>query len=507
MAEWDLRKLPSHKKVEVFEKAKIKEFQKSDDEGKKLTLGRVEWIKKKVSKEMEEFERENGGVECWSDWGEKFLQRYEPKIKEKEDKSKLSVFTNKKIQAEVFEEVQPYFYDKSGLFWLWDNDNFCWKQSDDIEILNMIENETSADVITPNLRTIILNTLKQTGRRKIPQDIKPTWIQFKDKIIDIETAEEFDASPKYFVTNPIPWQRSDIPDTPNMDRIFEEWVGKDYVELLYEILAYCILPDIPIHRIFCFIGEGMNGKSKFLELLRTFVGEYNCCATELDILLKSRFEVTRLHKKLVCQMGETNFNEMSKTSLLKKLSGGDLIGFEYKNKNPFDDKNYAKILIATNNLPSTTDKTLGFYRRWCIIDFPNKFGEKKNILEDIPEKEYESLALRCIITLKSLLRTRKFTNEGSVEERTRKYEAKSNFLETFIKEFTKESIDGYITKNEFYRKFTDWCKENRHRNLSETSLGLSMKRLGIESGKKYFNWLYDGKGGDARVWLGISWKE
>ena len=96
-------------------------------------------------------------------------------------------------------------------------------------------------------------------------------------------------------------------------------------------------------------------------------------------------------------MGETNFNEMSRTSKLKKLTGGDLIGFEYKNKNPFEAKNYAKILIATNSLPTTSDKTLGFYRRWMIIDFPNQFSEKKDILKDIPEEEYESLALKCKI--------------------------------------------------------------------------------------------------------------
>ena len=78
-------------------------------------------------------------------------------------------------------------------------------------------------------------------------------------------------------------------------------------------------------------------------------------------------------------MGETNFSELNKTSILKKLTGQDVIGFEYKNKNPFDGFNYAKILIATNNLPTTTDKTIGFYRRWFIIDFPNRFSEEKDI--------------------------------------------------------------------------------------------------------------------------------
>ena len=294
------------------------------------------------------------------------------------------ILTDTTVQAEMFNETQPYFYDRSGLWWLWSNDDFMWELVDEVDILNMISESTGTDVIKPGNRTIIINTLKQEGRKNIPKPSKPTWIQFRDLIYDISTGEQFKASPKYFVTNPIPWElEKETFSTPKMDEIFAEWVGKENIEQLYEILAYSILPDYPIHRIFCFIGGGMNGKSCFLNLLRKFVGTKNCCSTELDTLLASRFEVTRLHKKLVCQMGETNFNEMNKTSLSKKLSGGDLIGFEYKNKTPFEDKNYAKIIIATNNLPTTTDKTLGFYRRWYIIDFPNIFSERKDILLEI----------------------------------------------------------------------------------------------------------------------------
>jgi phage/plasmid-associated DNA primase len=114
-----------------------------------------------------------------------------------------------------------------------------------------------------------------------------------------------------------------------------KWISKNPYQIcprINEIVAYCLLPDYPINRLFCFIGGGMNGKSKFLELIEKFVGKENVCSTELDCLLSSRFEVTRLYKKLVCFMGETNFDEISKTSILKKLTGKDLIGFEYKNK-------------------------------------------------------------------------------------------------------------------------------------------------------------------------------
>ena len=429
----------------------------------------------------------------------------------KEYKNNISqasqVFTPKG-QADKFTEIQPLFFDKHGLWWLWNSLETKWEIVDEVDILNMIEEATGEDVISPKNRTIILNSLKQKGRKMIPKPIKATWIQFKDTIMDIETGEKFKASPEYFATNPIPWalHEENIEITPVMDKIFAEWVGEENVKQLYEILAYCMIPDYPINRLFCFIGAGMNGKSKFLELLTKFIGEENSCTTELDTLLTSRFEITRLHKKLVCMMGETNFNEMSKTSILKKLTGGDMIGFEYKNKNPFGEKNYAKIIIATNNLPTTTDKTIGFYRRWMIIDFPNQFSEAKDILADIPEEEYSSLALKCSIILKELLKERKFHNEGTIEQRQEKYESKSNFLETFLKFATEDDPNGYLTCADFFKKFSAWTKENRHREMSETSVGIAMKKAGIEQEKRYFGWLYDGKGGQVRCWTGLKWK-
>jgi putative DNA primase/helicase len=327
--------------------------------------------------------------------------------------------------------------------------------------------------------------------------------------MDVSTGEMKDISENYFVTNPIPWKLGENGETPVMDRIFEEWVGKEYVDTLYEIIAYCLMIDYPIHRIFCFIGAGLNGKSCFLNLLRKFIGHENCTSTELDVLLSSRFEVTRLHKKLVCQMGETNFNEMSKTSMLKKLSGNDLIGFEYKNKDPFEGKNYAKILISTNNLPTTTDKTVGFYRRWMIIDFPNQFSEKKDILEDIPEEEYENLAFKSVFILKNLLNKREFHNEGDIEQRMKRYEDHSDPLEKFLKEFTDlNDPEAHIFKWEFEKVLNEWLKENRFRSMSDKTISKKMRDKGVEDGRVTAEWHENDSQikRQVRAWLGIKWK-
>jgi len=459
------------------------------------------------------------GKKNWEWWNRNFMsgkcswEQWEEYWKSKSPIENLSVklgnMFDKRELAEKIIELQPCFYDRARNWWLWDWQQTKWERVDETDILNAIDRQATINTINSKEKNEMLEALKQVSRLNAPTPIKPTWIQFKDIITDIKSGEKFKASQKYFVTNPIPHElhKDGFFETPVMDKIFEEWVGKESVQTLYEILAYCLLPSYPIHRIFCFIGAGMNGKSCFLNLLRNFIGEGNCCSTELDTLLQSRFEVTRLHKKLVCQMGETNFNEMNKTSMLKKLTGGDLIGFEYKNKDTFEGMNYAKIMIATNNLPSTTDKTIGFYRRWMIIDFPNKFSEKFDILATIPDEEYSALAVKCSMILKDLIENRCFTNEGTIEERTAKYEAKSNFLEKFVRDFTEQDGLGEITFADFYKKFLSWCKENRHREMSETSVGISMKKLGIEQQKKYFGWLHNGKGGQLRCWIGLKWKD
>ena len=421
---------------------------------------------------------------------------------------KIQSYYGKSDLAEQILNIQPLYYDVNKIWWVWNVQKFRWELTDETDVLNWIRRLSSYNTINSKERNEILEALKQYSRDRKPEDIKQTWVQFKDIIVDVETGEEIQASPRYFVTNPIDWElhTERFVNTPVMDKIFTEWVGEDYVAMLYEILAYALLPSYPIHRLFCLIGGGMNGKSCFLRLLEKFIGKDNLASTELDTLIASRFEVTRLHKKLVCTMGETNFSEISKTSIIKKLTGEDMIGFEYKNKNPFNDYNYAKIFIATNNLPATTDKTIGFYRRWCIIDFPNQFSEQKDILADIPEEEYQILAVKCLGILKGLLEKREFTNEGSIEQRAEKYEAKSNFLSEFIKLFTEEEINSQITSAEFSKKFNSWCKENRHREMSDTTIGVAMKKLGYEQQKVYFNWLFDGKGGQIRCWIGLKWK-
>lgn len=427
----------------------------------------------------------------------------------KKKQNPFAIFSHK-VQAEDFQTHQPMFYDYAQLFWRWDFELNCWVKTDEIDILNKIESATGIDIISPSWRAKILNLLKQSGRKSIPKISGKNFIQFKNGLIDIRKPDEITLpSPKYFITNPIPHNIGDSEETPIMDKLFEEWVGKDYVQTLYEIIAYCLYPDYPIERIFCLIGAGSNGKSCFLNLLRNFIGEQNVTSTDLNLLIKNNFQGSKLYKKLVCLMGETDFNVMERTEKIKRLvSGKDPVSIEFKNKQPFDTINYAKLLIATNSLPTTTDKTVGFYRRWTLIDFPNQFNEEKDILGGIPEKEYENLAKKSIRILVELLKKRIFTNDGNFEERAKRFEERSNPFEKFWKEEIDEDFNEHIFKWDFKKEFDSWCEENRFRKLTERTVSNLMKDKGIEASRVQADWYsQDHSKPRWNAWIGIKWKK
>lgn len=415
-------------------------------------------------------------VEKWvDDWYDE-IQRG---VKTKKDLDNYGKTKGKKINpinilldnyisnVEHFYSLQPFFYDKNGLFWFWKPEEYKYEQVDEVDLMNSLDDVLGfmGQTVSSRVKSCYIEAFKRVGRKKIPKTPPKEWVQFRDKVININNKEIFEVDKKYFFTNPIPWDFGKSEKTPIINKLFKDWVGKDDVDKLYEILAYCCYTDYPIHLIFCFVGSGRNGKTQFQKLLTNFVGVENMCSTELDLLISNRFESFKLYKKLVCTMGETNFGILKNTSLLKKLSGQDLIGFEKKNVNGFDDYNYAKIIISSNSLPTSQDTSEGFYRRWMIIDFMNEFEEGKDIIKTIPNEEYNNLALKVSKILPELLEQGKFTKQGSIKERMDKYILSSNPFPAFIEEYCEKDTDEFMLYGELYTEFVKFLRLNKKRKV------------------------------------------
>lgn len=403
-------------------------------------------------------------------------------IKKKHDKILQEIEDGinwQKIVSRIADKY-PLFYDKTNMFWLWNHDRSCYEITDETDLLNIVDRAVRKNTLRGSIKSQIVEAFRREGRIRIPKEPSKDWIQFQSTVYDITQKKTFIATPEYFFTNPLPYKIGISKETPIIDKLLNDW-GGDYALTLKQILAYCTLRDYPIHRMFLLIGSGSNGKGTYNRLLNRFIGQENIASVEMDLLVSNQFHITKLHKKLCCQMSETNFSALKNTSILKKLCGGDLIGYEYKNKVPFDDYNYAKLIISTNSLPITHDKTDGFYRRWVIVDFNKQFDEKQNPLDNIPDVELENLGLWACEELAELKNRRAFHNEGTIQERKARYENRSNPLTTFLNNhYNRNDPNGKVPATDFYDDFSKYLSEHGMRSLTYQVVRSMMKEEGYE---------------------------
>ena len=203
----------------------------------------------------------------------------------------------------------------------------------------------------------------------------------------------------------------------------------------------------------------------------------------------------------MCTINEIDHSVFKQTALLKRLTGQDLIPMEIKFKNPFEAKNYAKLIIATNTLPQTNDKSYGFFRRWLIIDFPNTFEEGRDPVLYISHDEIPKLCGKAVKLIPGLLERGLFTNEGNLQERKAKYEQRSSSLMEFINAYCDHIEGECITCTDFIDEFRKYCRDNNSPEKSNKAIGLEMTQLGFSSCQRKVI------GYNRKVYATLKWKD
>lgn len=251
---------------------------------------------------------------------------------------------------------------------------------------------------------------------------------------------------------------------PKIDKFFSEIVRPEDVDTLYEIAGYCLYRRHNIHKSFMLNGEGSNGKSTYVNLLREFLGCDNVISLPIQLLEKNTFIRGKLYGKLANLCPELSGEALYNTGIFKAITGEDAITADKKHKEAFTFKNYSKQIFATNVVPQVkNDDSYAFFRRWCIIDFPNQFeGENanNNLLQELttPE-ELSGFLLKAMQGLKRLLEKGNFTTKMSVEECRKAYIRKSDSIRAFVDDCIEPSIEGYTPKDQLYNKYVEFCKK------------------------------------------------
>ena len=317
-----------------------------------------------------------------------------------------------------------------------------------------------------------------SDRRKFDQE--PWVLNLRNGLLDLYTLELKPHDPAHLSTIQLPVEWNPKAKCERWDQFISEIVDEKDALVLQEFAGYILLRDCRFQKALMLTGSGSNGKSTFLNVIIKMLGEHNCSFISLQELTTNRFATSNLYSKLANIYDDLEPKALSNTGIFKILVSGGEIQAEKKFKNAFKFKNHAKLIFSANKVPSTADTSRAFFRRWIIINFPNTFkgDDADPHLEDkLSTPQCLSYVLKWAVEgLKRLLEQGRFSYEEDYERIEDMYLRASNPAYAFIQDRVIEDPEAAVTKDELYRAFIEYCKQNKIPTVSKRTFGEHVKR-------------------------------
>lgn len=296
--------------------------------------------------------------------------------------------------------------------------------------------------------------------------VNPYVINLKNTRLDIRSGKCLEFTPDAIEFDRIPVTYDPSAYCADLDKMLNKvFCGdREVINLFEEMVGYCLIKHSRYSKMFLCYGQGSNGKSTILDLLKTFLGQGNYSALSLE-KVTNRFATAELENKLANIGDDVDNTTIRDSGTLKKISSGNTVTVERKGERPYKITPYATHIYSANTIPRSFDKTDGFYRRWLLIPFNAKFSADDedydpNIVDKITTPEALSYLLNIGIRgAQRLIRVGHFTEPQSVKDALEQYKADNSTVLSWIED--KELTLDYFLENprdKTYSEFCDWCK-------------------------------------------------
>lgn len=375
----------------------------------------------------------------------------------------------------------------------------------------LIETETqkfmdeNGDKVSNNFVDEVLGVIRRkTIISRDEADKYKHLISLKNGLFDLDKMELISHNPEFFITYQIPVNYNHGKKCTAILKFFSEIVSGHDVDTLKQIIGYCLYKGYPFKLFFILLGGHDTGKSTYCNLLTKFLGSDNVSAIPIQDL-QHRFRSVGLIDKLANVVADLSTKAIKDVGMIKQLTGNDLIGAEYKYGDPFQFRNHAKLIFATNELPGISPNTdEAFYERIKFVFFPFTFDQSNrdiDLLDKLTtDDELSGLLNLALEEMDNMLIGKEFYHCNTADENRRIWESAirgdtvTDFLNSHI---VVKSHTGQVEKSVLYAAYDNWCKQNTKAPVSNSKFGRVMKWLG------YGEFMPAGGNRQVHAWKGI----
>jgi len=384
---------------------------------------------------------------------------------------------------------------------------FIYKKNGVFELTNEFE-----------LYKIISNLLKNNYRERYGRETKhclmtecftkpeminrnKSLINLKNGMFDLNSMKIHPHMPDYLSTIQLPVKYKKRAKCElwikTLNQIFLEKQWK--INLLQEFMGYCLTADNSHQKALINFGHGANGKSLIFKVLETILGKDNISSVPIS-RLDHRHYLAEIFGKLVNISIESETNTEINDANFKTLVSGDSITVDEKYGKPFSFMPFCKLIFSMNTLPYVSDKTSAFYRRVLIIYYEKEFSKKeenrglyKELLQEI-----DGIFLWMLKGLRRLNENGYFTEDQEMIDMIEEYKIDNNPALAFVGDNLETNKQESLSKNEIYKRYSEWSKDNGYKAVSDKTLTKTIKN-------KFTNGIKEYRTGSTRFWKGLEW--
>lgn len=283
----------------------------------------------------------------------------------------------------------------------------------------------------------------------------------------------------------------------------DEWVDTvtDCVEAekqaaFQEYVGYTLhRGGMPAHKALLCVGDGSNGKSTVLNVVRSLLGEENTRAKAIQDFAQEN-HVADLHGIIANINPELSEGSLSATgvSKFKTILGGDTVEGRHMYEESFAFHPTAKHLYACNTTPEleqyVDSEDTAWWRRWVIIHFPRHFTTSEQDPQ-LEQKLTTPAALSGVLNwaIDGWDRLRKnefqFTNDDTLGRTRDRWVNWGENVDKFINICVDPDPDAEnLSTREAWRVYRAWCKENGEEPVGQRKFTQKLKNGNTDVGYK-----------------------
>lgn len=338
------------------------------------------------------------------------------------------------------------FYDKKHPYLNVNNLHYQFQENHWVELSDVFIDNFAEENFYPKAKNTMRNEFR--GKVKCTNLEMPEWftrstnrrLNMKNGVLNIDTMELEKHDKRFGFKSVLTFDYDPSAECPTFHKMLEGVTcgDKTLQANLLEYMGYCLSNDDPrADKILVLTGEGQNGKSRFLNVLRAMGGD---AVTSLGVRdLQNAFHLQQLDGALFNILEEVpSFTDKDVWELIKGLVTGAAVTASRKFKDPYTFQNKAKFIMTCNELPKGANPNHGFFRRLLIVPFTAKFShELGNIDVSIDQRIIESElsgVLNLVLKAYHELRAREyqFTKSEVVTQALAEYKEDMDSVARFV---------------------------------------------------------------------------